>query len=277
MIHCKTRLLLLPALLLALMAVPAQKADAGLVPDIWNAVFGPPGTPYFGRTTTYSAGYYPRYGVGYYPRYSVGYAPVSYRFVAYRGSCCLQRIYYVPACSPCATTDPCPINSASGKLTPPVEEKPQTFKKKSPDGTKPQGKDSKFKSRGEEKKFQATPDGEKKSPFPEGNGDGKTPSGKQKTFKKPEKTPPLTVIPKKKPAPSKPPKEDSNAKPKEKKNDGPKIQGLRLDEKITWRTLPARNRLVIHGRISRTKLARTRIDPNRGWTPVREGTRLVRQ
>jgi hypothetical protein len=251
----------------------ATRADAGLVPDFWNAVFGPAGTPYFGGYSYY----------GGYRTYSTGYRSVC--------SPC-----NVPVCSPCATGTPCQVSKATGKLTP-IEEKgelPKTFRgngakengeKKSGKTEKPakSEKDSPFKSRDETKKFEPTreesksktPPAKKEEKKEEGGALPKFGEGNQKTFKVPTKEIPETLIKQKKPAPAKPAK----GEPKVKTNlqDGPAVLPLKLDEKLTWRSAAKRTRLVIHSRVASPTIVRTKLDANRNWTPVSRHPQVVKK
>ncbi|GAB4147007.1 MAG: hypothetical protein Tsb009_19970 [Planctomycetaceae bacterium] len=298
------KLLVLSTIFLVSNSVAAKRAEAGLIPDIWNALFGPPGTPYV-------AGY--PYSPGY--SYYAGYAPSS-PFGGTCSPCVTRRVYYVPSCNPCvpscnpcavstcnpcAIGGPCQISSAAkttGKLKPEKEPNglPKTFKngtgagEGSNDGTKPPtpGKDSKFNSRDETKKFGPTRKKESgegdapKFPSPNGNGTGGgTPpdfgTGTQKSFKVPEKEVPETLIKKRKPAEKKPANGNQQKTPKAKTNlnNGPNLKPLNLDEKITWRAVPRRTRLIIHTRPLSSKVARTKWDANKNWTPVSRGSKLA--
>ena len=271
-------------------------AKAGLIADTWMAIFGPPGTPYF--PGAYRTSYF---GPSYYSAYSA----------SYRANCCPpRRVYYVPSCQPC---DPCglvcptpcdPCTSGNCQVSPGTADNaynsgqpPQTFKKPVP--AKDGDPDSKFKSRDGSKKFEATPkskpkpgtdEDKKETPFPtpadDGDGDGKgsskTGAIERKTFKNPIKTdidiPRGPVIRQKKPVPAKIPmqkKKEKSGTPA--KKNVPALILPNFDEKIAWRPVVQRTRLIIHSRISQPRLTRTIVDPNNGWKPVRNDVRVVRK
>jgi hypothetical protein len=310
--HARLFLLVSCGLLAAVAASPAA-ARAGIISDTWMALFGPPGTPYFpGASTSYygpsyygSSYYGSSYSVGYAPSYSVGYAP-SYYTTGYRSECCRPvRVTYPPSCNPCPTPcnpcptacDPCPGgNCPTG--TAPADNAynrgpgPRTFKK--PDtgagtGDDPPQPDSKFKSRDDSRKFQATPkgkpdpgDGKKSAAFPtpadenDGSSIGGTGPTARKAFRFPGETdggkPPGPVIRQDKPVPAK--------RPIEIKTDRKELPSLALpnfDEKVAWKPVVTRTRLIINARVSPSQLTRTVVDPNEGWTPVRSESRLVRK
>jgi hypothetical protein len=274
---------LVAGLLTACAAQPAA-ARAGLIADTWYAIFGPPGTPYFpGAYTSY-------YG----PSYS---ATVYYR-TGYRSACCRPAPVCCQPCNPCPTAcNPCPTTcnpcatgscetapaaSAGGQL-------PQTFKKPAGTNEEPPQPDSKFKSRDDSKKFRPTDksklNGEGKKtefPTPAGDGDGNEGTGKTAVQRKalrvptgdPSKDAPGPVIRQKKPVPAKPPRQDSD---KEKQKELPVLVRPNFDEKIAWKPVLPRTRLIIHARIVHPQLSRTIVDPNAGWRPIRSGTRVVRK
>jgi hypothetical protein len=93
-----------------------SSTQAGLIPDVAYALFGPAGSPYF--PGAYSAGYAPGYNTSFYsPSYSSYYAPsytsyyrpyISYYTPSYSS-------YYSPSCSSCncspCSCSPCACNS----------------------------------------------------------------------------------------------------------------------------------------------------------------------
>ena len=212
-----------------------------------------------------------------------------------------MRVYYVPSCRPCNPCDSgCQVSPGTADNAYNSGQPPQTFKKpvKGKDGD-PSNPDSKFKSRDGSKKFEATPklkpkpgtdEDKKETPFPtpadDGDGDGKgsskTGAIERKTSKNPIKTdidiPRGPVIRQKKPVPAKIPmqkKKEKSGTPA--KKNVPALILPNFDEKIAWRPVVQRTRLIIHSRISQPRLTRTIVDPNNGWKPVRNDVRVVRK
>lgn len=270
--------------------------QAGVIPDIWWFLFGPPGTTWVAPT---------------YPGYTAGYAP---GYAAYYGGSCSPcrtspRVYYYAPLNPCNPCSPCPVTcpTACAQGCNPCQTggpcgispqsptpagnggAPQTFRKPSngsagAGGAKkppvPGKDDSQFRSRDNTKKFAPTRKKKTESPF--GAPDSKTPGSSDgsdqpahKTFRPPTGgTPDAGPSLKKKPAPPKPP---VNGTP-EKKNAGPRLDVPRLDRAITWKLPTRRTRLIIRPVMFSPRLTRTSVDPNRGWQPVpQQGTPVVQK
>lgn len=266
-------------------------ANAGIVADAWWALFGPPGTPYFGYSSGY-AGYYgpSTYTAGYYGGYTTYYGGYDSS-----GSCCPQRSYYVPSCSPCNSCNPCgcnPCSSCSPCSGGPCAVKgsgQQTFRKPSTDIQPPvPGKeDSPFESREGEKKFEKTRPETKEGDAPPpagvslGNpapipGSGENSNVESREVLKPVGDPPEKkgpIIKPTKPAPAKAPVEDKKTEEKM----ATKIDRVNYDRKITWQTATERTRLVIRPVIKSEKIARTTLSPNTGWKPGPKAPQIVQK
>lgn len=284
-----------------LFSADASKTEAGVVTDVWGAVFSAPGTPYFPsfRNSFYRASYQP-YSVGYYPatprayrsRVSYRYSPLfgfryraSYRFRPFTGFGVpygYQTYYSYPGngcCNPCAL-NVAPRN-ATGQLKPSPRTAaiPKTFSNK-PNTANPKTNDSNGKTKREKQDTFKKTRPEKKKADATGAEDQQTfkiPSRNQdqagsKTNEKKEELFPL----KKKSPPAK------NSKSKKKEN-GPKLVSTQsqihlpnFDRKITWKTSPQKTRLVLNSFVENEKLSRSKYVPthNRGWTPRTKGTHI---
>lgn len=277
------------AALFTVSAVQPAVARAGLLADTWYAIFGPPGTPYY--PGVYTSYYGPTYYTGYSGYYSAGYGSVCCRPTPVCRPCTPCPTVCDPCASACATPcNPCSPCAGGACATSGSSAPPQTFKKPGTMNEEPPQPDSKFKSRDDSKKFRPTDksklngtDGKKsKFPTPAGEGDGNEGTGKtavqRKALKPATKDPndgtPGPVIRQKKPVPAKTPLEKSD---KDKKKEVPALIRPNFDDKIAWKPALPRTRLIINARVSHPQLSRTVVDPNAGWKPVRNDTRVVRK
>jgi len=176
-----------------------RPSHAGFFPDVYWALFGPPGTPYFAGYRGYygggpfNTGFAPRpraingraYRVTYYstPGFRTSTSYYGGGFSTQPGGCARPtRTFFVPAspCQPCPVVcDPCAVGGSSHIRPAPGTSPgtsngngPRTFRKPesdsngtgSSDGTKPpipDKDDSEFKSRDDTKKFKPTRDEKK--------------------------------------------------------------------------------------------------------------------
>lgn len=53
------------------------------------------------------------------------------------------------------------------------------------------------------------------------------------------------------------------------------VPSLKLEEKITWRTVPTRTRINVRASFGNPKVVRTRVDINRGWVTLPTGSKIV--
>lgn len=193
-------------------------------------------------------------------------------------------------CSPCGTScpsggcgvsyrvitsDECyapPTTTSPETLTTPADSTPRTF---APDeqgesADEPYDADSGFRAR-ETDEGPAEPD----------NG-GAFEGRDTETFKPP------TTIPQREPAPTTLPGEQPDSSTGDEPADGsssdnnsdvelrvPALQ--KFDAKITWRAAVKRTRSSIRANFANPKVARQRIEHNRGWVPVSSGTRVVKK
>lgn len=272
--------------LLAVYAAEPKPASAGIVSDAWWALFGPPGTPWFGGGA-YGYGAYGAYGAYYggYPGYYRAYS--NYPGGYFRRPACPSPCYtpcnpcYTPCnpCAPCGSSGPCAVGDSSGGA-------PRTFKDGERSGKKPplpMG-DSNFENREDSKGFGPTREKVKKQDNKKpGAGDGGKPPAPGKTgadgfpktsatsvvretLKPADGTTHGCVVRRRKPAPAKPPLETER-----------RIDRLELDGRITWKPVVRRTRLIINAKRSSPNIARTTVDPNARWEPVPGGTRIVRK
>lgn len=267
------RTLIVACGLLAVCAAEPKPASAGVVSDVWWALFGPPGTPWFGGPRSgygyYGGGYTAYYGGGYYGGYSC------------RPACnpCCQPCDPC-ACNPCAS--PCSPCGSGGPCAVPGGGGPQTFKNGEYRDQKPPVpmKDSEFEKREGSKKFGPTrkevKEKEKADPKTDNNKPPEPGKAKKGPFSGTDETAVIRqslkpavqgpIIRTQKPAPPKPPMETER-----------KIERLDLDGKVTWKPVVRRTRLIINSTLRSPNIARTTIDPNSRWQPVPGSTRIVRK
>ena len=261
------------------LAANPQGTDAGLIPWVYNAIFGT-GPMYAGYGPTYASyGYAPSpwsasyVSAGYVPTYTyASYAPMAYDPAA----CCPT------ACNPCCPTtgcDPCAAcpggvcaydaAPVGGALTPQPDGAmgpPRTYLDQPPTGTSPATPpaDNGFRRRAPQQEQNEDVFGDPGATPPQADTFGS--SEQSDLYKLPE-----SVIKQRGPAPA----------------GGPSIEGaetetlrippLGLDDKITWRDAPERTRLSVAASYATPVVARTKIDPNSGWTPVPAGTQLAKK
>jgi hypothetical protein len=53
------------------------------------------------------------------------------------------------------------------------------------------------------------------------------------------------------------------------------VPSLKLEEKITWRTVPTRTRINVRASFGNPKVVRTRVDVNRGWVTLPTESKIV--
>jgi hypothetical protein len=268
----------LPALCAtALLAANPQQGDAGLIPWVYNAIFGT-GPMYAGYGPTYASyGYAPSpwsasyASYGYTPTYAyASYAPLAYDPVA----CC------APACDPCCPTacgpcSACPGGACAydaapvgGTLTPQPDGSmgpPRTYIEEPPAGTSPSvpPADPGFRRRAPQEEQNEDVFGDPGTTPPQADSFGA--SEQSDLFKVPE-----SVIEQRRPAPAGGPSVE------ETETETLRVPPLGLDDKITWRAAPERTRLAVAANYATPVVARTKIDPNSGWTPVAAGTQLAK-
>lgn len=262
--------------MLAVVAAPST-SEAGIIPWVYNAIFGPSSGPQY--RGAYYGGYYAAPNYTYPTMYAPMAAPASYS--ACSPSWSRQVTYYVPY-SPCAVSAcrvaACP--TSSGKQPTVADDPPSTFVE-DPDG----------KKTGDGTDDVAAP--EKKEPFLE-----PTQLGKEQEVKKVPNTPTTNesdgksaksntnVTDKPKPAPTNATIEEDDAKEDEKKDAKPAtkkengsstqtLPPLDLERKVTWRVVPKRTRLAIRANVGANVVARQKVKLNVDWVAVESDTRVV--
>lgn len=259
---------------IALLAANPQGAHAGLIPWVYNAIFGT-GPMYAGYGPTYANyGYAPSPWSANYVSY--GYAP-SYGYASYApvaaydaGACC------PPACpAPCDPCAACPGGACAydavppaGPLTPQPDGSmgpPRTYLDEPPMGTNPSPPpaDNGFRRRAPQQEQQEDVFGDPGTTPPQADAFGAEQSD---LFKVPE-----SVIEQRRPAPAGGPSVEGIG------TEGLRVPPLGLDDRITWRSAPERTRLSVAASYATPVVARSKIDPNSGWTPVAAGTQLAKK
>ena len=260
------KLSLVLACMLAIVTGAASTSDAGIVPCLWDLLFGPcGGGRCYSRSYSYSA--YPVasrcVSSGYCPTtayYIPGYAPYGF---ATRGP--YGPVYSICGISSCAT-NVCAVNyqKRSGKnagLVPDPEEAglSKTF-------TDEADKAGKTEEERDDEGFRL-----------------------RKSGTKPEPKEPVEIEAFKKTAPIPPPVEgetksnDADAeKPDAKKSTKPgssrlQVPLLNFDEKVTWRVVPKRSRLSLRANFVSPTIARRKLKLNADWMPVPEHAKLVKK
>lgn len=289
------------------------QADAGIIPWLYDAVFGPNYASYGGG---YSAGYAPSYG-GYsasYGGYASGY---SYGNMGYgncgtsacgSGSCAPTSAYYgygscASSCSPCGpsscpggncdagsqSTYRSPASKATGKVPTPVETTPRTYAEPPVESTAPPADGGGFDQPTDGSGFEPPIDDGFRSR--EERPDASSDPTNIDAFRMPG-----SVIPQRKPAPMEPDVPETENAPGDPAEGGESdtntveptgtsrlpILRFNLDEKITWHVMPRRSRLPIRASFSNPRVVRQKVKINSGWTPVptqdaSETTRLVKK
>lgn len=288
---------------LALICTPDDRADAGVVPDVYNFVFGPAGTPYY-STSYYRPAYY---------GYRTSYYGVSYPWVYQPSSCCPTQTCYAP-CSPCGVVgcSPCGIGGCpSGNCAVSLGTQSTTDGNWKPTPADGDGPEKTYKD--ESTKDPALPDeGAGRVPDASGPSDNKQeeapgfgPPAANSDGEKRETLKPEEAVQQRKTAPIKDPvtdesTDDAKSGDDAKAGDGAKtgdddsadkknteekpaagkgalrIPALDIDQKVTWRVLTSRRRLTIRSRFPTPTLARRRVNPNENWVPVPSaGTEIV--
>ena len=261
----------------ALLVANPQGTDAGLIPWVYNAIFGT-GPMYAGYGPTYASyGYAPSpysasyVSYGYAPAYSYAssYAPVTYD----AGACCPPAC---PApCDPCAACPGgvCPYDVApmDGRLTPQPDGAmgpPPTYLEDEPPGTNPSPPPADdFRRRAPQQEQNEDVFDSETTP-PQADFGARSYSEQSDSFKLPE-----SVIEQRRPAPSGGPDIEGT----ETNGESLRIPPLGFDDKITWRAAPERTRLAVAARYATPVVARAKIEPNSGWTPVLAGTQLAKK
>jgi hypothetical protein len=254
----------------ALSSASNQQANAGVIPDVYNFVFGPPGTPYF-RSSYYGPAY--GYGANYQPapyyRVRSYYSPTPYyRVRSYYSPACSTcqpcGIAYPPCspcavgCSPCGITGSCPSGNCAVSSRTPVPADDNWRPTPADDGPPPTYKEGDG--------FGAS--GQSEDPDADGGRES-------------ESLKPATDVPQRNGAPVKDPEAD-DANDKEAgeeaqpaKTDEVVFPPLNVDDKITWRARPIRKRLTIRSRFPTPSIARNRVNPNDKWVSVPTETKIV--
>jgi len=233
-------------------------SDAGIIPWVYDAMFGPVGSMRY-RTARY--------------------APYNYRVSPGQCSpcgssgCAPAMSFYAPGCSPCATggcpTGGCAVASVG---------QPSTVAKPIPDPTITAPK----------KTFADEAPATKIPTELEDDGFRRRREGADEPVETDAFKIPNTIIPKKGPAPSKPieiddadktKSEDETKTESEDKSETGKLNvpALNLDEKsITWRPVPNRKRLTIQANFANPQLARKSVDLKIDWVAVPKSTKLAK-
>lgn len=265
--------------------------QAGLIPWLYDAIFGPVrpgyGAGYYGAG--YFGGYPATYGVGYAPLISPAYSPCG-------PAGCPTTVGYAPACSPCvAAYDPCAGGACPGGncFVPPA-----TTTSTPIGGPAPTPADGPLPAyEGPPRTFGPSepplPPADQQSPM---NDEGFYP---RQPANEPETGPesieafdfPNEAIPERQPAPMNLP-DDGAAAPNSEENrneasaddvnlnGGPGLFRLPapqfdLEDKITWRVVPERTRLAVRAHFEAPVVVRSRVDVNADWTPVPTETKVV--
>jgi hypothetical protein len=143
-----------------------------------------------------------------------------------------------------------------------------------------------------EKPFDQTdPAVEKTDPAPKKAGTAGSGTVDETSSPGPVRTLPEPPVSKRPPAGTTPPKEKDSFDPfKDDKDDATgtegtkksasrpeplKIPSLKLDEKITWRTVPTRTRIKVWASFQNPTVVRTRVDANQGWVTLPTGSKIV--
>ncbi|HUG93867.1 MAG TPA: hypothetical protein VML55_23765 [Planctomycetaceae bacterium] len=211
----------------------------------------------------------------YAPAYSSFYAPP----VLPAAPCCAPAVFRpvaccpspcdpcgAPACAPCGPLG-CPAGACDVGLAPPLMQpfpdaagaRPRTFvdDPQSPPRETPPMNDG-FLPRG-------SADDYDRDPPPNGFGPDDGDSRTRGTFR------PESVIPPRDPPPSRP------AEPAigRGRDTDLRLPAFNLGDRITWRERPERTRLIERASFAAPVVARNRTNPNTGWLPVADDTRLV--
>jgi hypothetical protein len=263
------------AICAAMLCVTAGRpAEAGIIPDLYNFIFGPPGVGY-------QAFYGPTYGAYYGGGYTYG-AAYGGGFGGYggyggNGACCppVYQSYYVapsPVCDPCAPCRPAcaPCDVPRGgyveddewSAAPGNGGAPRTYRENGPGGPPPDLRNPRV------------PGG--RLPNGQGPADSFEPPAGEFDDEDRETLKPAEPVPQRgaEGAPVTDPEEDNGGAPA---GDELFFPQLRLEAKMTWRAEPLRSRLVIRSRFPTPGIARTRVNPNADWMPVTGETKIVRK
>lgn len=230
-------------LTLAVVGGLATQSQAGIIPWLYDAVFGPPGsvmygTGYRGYGMTYGAGYSP-YGYG----ANYGYGAAAYAPATGCNSCATSSAtYYGPVnSSDCSV----PSRSQTTQRPTPVEQGPApdpTFDPMDNEGVIDDG----FRGRGTGEDGSATSTGAFKPPVDEGIPD--------------------------RPAPAAEAEEEKSAEPD---TNSIRVPSLNLDSAATTHPLVAHRRTQWHARFVTPSIARTTPKIDTKWVPAATETRIA--
>ena len=244
-----------------IVAGTASTCDAGVIPCIWNLLFGP-------CRGGYSRGYY-------HPGYLAAPRGIS-------SGCYPTTAFYPPQCSPFgyAACGPCrSICSIPGVSSCPKNICAVSYQKSS-------GKSSGLVPdpvEAELPKTYADEAAETNEKYPSTNDDGFRP---RSNGADPEPLDSLEIKAFKRPAPIAPPVEDKNKldirEPNSKKTGTPQsnrlpIPMLNFDNAVTWRVIPKRSRLTLRVNFVNPTVARHKLYLSTDWMPVPEEIKIAKK
>lgn len=268
---------------LALAAGATNTSQAGIIPWMYNAIFGPVGSMGYGAyyapaPVPVGVGYAPVWGGGGCGTCTAGYAPYSVAYAPFDVGCCSPC---GSACSPCDSgSSPCgpggcpggdcgvnlgapPMNPIPYGDPPPPQPGPPSTYGPNPGGPNPGGPNPDNPTTGNPNYDQDGFRSRSSNPPPPANN---APMGSPQETMRPE----TTILPRN-PAPVPDINDDTTTSPSTLR-----FPTLNLDSKITWRPTAERTRLTIHAHFTKPTVTRVPTKPNADWAAVPATTKVAK-